>query len=259
MIVTCNHLNLDQIAQSGQCFRWERIDEGAYSIPAYGIKLFARQVAHNAIDVDCSTCEWDEVWSRYFDIHNDYGAVIERIAPNDKYLAAAAAYGSGIRLLQQPLWETMASFIISQNNNIPRIKAIIKRLCAGRRDFPSAEEIALKFSPVALRAIGLGYRAEYLHEAACRYMAAPDTHRRLRQMTYEDARMYLMSYEGIGAKVADCICLYGLQHYEAFPLDKWMKRIVRNHYDGRFPSNLYAGIQGVLQQYMFFYERSMAV
>jgi len=258
LIVRCSNLNLDQIEQSGQCFRWERIDEGTYSIPAYGIILIARQIAPDTIDVNCSTYEWDDVWSRYFDINNDYSAVIERISQEDKYLAAAAAYGSGIRLLRQPLWETIASFIISQNNNIPRIKTLIKRLCAGNVIFPSAERIALEYSPDALRAIGLGYRSEYLYEAACRYIAVPDTLGQFRRMTYEEARKQLMSYKGIGEKVADCVCLYGLQHYEAFPIDKWMKRIVQNHYGGRFPSSHYAGIQGILQQYMFFYERSLA-
>lgn len=256
MQIHAEHMNLDQIAQSGQCFRWQPLPSGGYLIPAFGKTLRIRQAAENLFEADCAPAEWDALWHSYFDLDTDYGAIIAGIDPEDAFLTAAAAYGGGIRILRQPLWETIACFIVSQNNNIPRIRGIVGRLCAGQPGFPSPERVAA-LGEAALRAMGLGYRAPYLHAAAQRFLRENDG-QFLPAAGYSDARARLLQYSGIGEKVADCICLFALHHLEAFPMDKWMKRIVQNRYAGHFPLERYPGVQGVMQQYLFYYERSLA-
>ncbi len=256
MQIRADHLNLDQIFQSGQCFRWQPLPPDGYMIPAFGKKLRIRQAAENLLEADCAPTEWDALWRPYFDLDTDYGAVIAGIDPEDRFLTAAAAYGAGIRILRQPLWETVASFIVSQNNNIPRIRGIVNRLCGEQPDFPAPGRVAA-LGEAGLRAMGLGYRAPYLHAAALRFLRENDE-RFLPAAGYPDARSRLLQYSGIGEKVADCICLFSLHHLEAFPMDKWMKRIVRTRYAGRFPMERYPGVQGVMQQYLFYYERALA-
>ena len=145
------------------------------------------------------------------------------------------------------------SFIISQNNNIPRIKGCIEKLCGRFNGFPSAYQI-LKHDREGLDGLGLGYRQEYILEAAFMYSCCTEEY--LRSLTYEGAMKFFTSWHGIGPKVANCICLFGLGHKEAFPRDVWIKRIEAEHFGGRFPKENYSGFAGVLQQYIFFYERN---
>ncbi len=246
-------MDLGKIAQSGQCFRWRREDESAYVIPAGERVLRIRQSAPELYDVDCDEQDWRDVWFPYFDLGSDYDAYIAAIDPKDDYLLAAAKAAAGIRILRQPLWETVASFIISQNNNIPRIQGILRRLCGEKDAFPTAASVAAN-SEERLRALGLGYRAAYLKEAARRFDEEQPASL-CAGRGYGENRAYFQGYLGVGPKVADCICLYGLGHKEAFPMDVWMKCIVREHYAGCFPLWRYEGFAGVMQQYLFYYER----
>ena len=256
MIVTCDRLDLEQIDQSGQCFRWWREADGVYRIPAFGRVLRARQLAQDRVELDCSEEEWQAVWADYFDMRTDYAAIAGQIDPEDGYLRAAAACGYGIRILRQPLWEVIVAFLISQNNNIPRIRASMARLCGEEADCPGAQAIA-RMSEAELRAMGLGYRADYVLRAAQTF-SHPGALEALAALPYAGAREYLTGCRGIGPKVADCICLFGLAHRQAFPVDTWVRHIEERHYGGRFPAGRYAGEQGVMQQWMFAYERHEA-
>ena len=256
MIVTCPQLDLEQIDLSGQCFRWQREADGSYRIPAFGRVLRARQLACDQVELDCTEADWQAVWADYFDMQTDYAAIMAQIDAQDAYLRAAAACGAGIRILRQPLWEVIAAFIISQNNNIPRIRGSMARLCAGAADFPDPQAVA-RMDEQILRAAGLGYRADYLLRAAQTF-SEPQALQSLAQMPYAQARETLMACRGIGPKVADCICLFGLGHREAFPVDTWVRRIVERHYGGRFPCERYPAVQGIMQQWMFAYERREA-
>lgn len=256
MIVTCAQLDLEQIDQSGQCFRWQRGEDGAYRIPAFGRVLRARQLAPERVELDCTQAQWQAVWSDYFDMQTDYAAIMAQIDPEDAYLREAAACGAGIRILRQPLWEVIAAFIISQNNNIPRIRRSMARLCGEEVDFPAPQAVE-RMGEEALRAAGLGYRADYLLRAAQTFGEAQAL-RELAAMPYAQARERLTACRGIGPKVADCICLFGLGHREAFPVDTWVRRIEQRHYGGHFPCERYAGAQGIMQQWMFAHERREA-
>lgn len=206
MYILAPYLDLDKIAESGQCFRWRKTGDRAYQIPAFGKVLNARHTAvPDEVELDCSPEDYYGIWADYFDLETDYGQYERELntrSDTGPYLHAAARAARGIRILKQELWETILSFIISQNNNIPRIKGCIERLCERFGGFPDAGSIARS-----------------------------------------------------GPKVANCICLYGLGHKEAFPRDVWIKRIEAERFGGHFPEESYPGFAGVLQQYIFFYER----
>lgn len=252
--IMVDEINLSQIAGSGQCFRWKALGEGRWAVPVYGAVFELEQVSRREVRVSCEETPRAEALMRnYLDAGTDYGAIFMEIDPADIYLCAAAQAGRGIRILRQPLWETTASFIISQNNNIPRIRSIIEKLCGGEtKPFPEAAAVAL-MDETQLRTIGCGYRAGYLLHAARRFAEGDED--RLRTMSREEARAHLASYKGIGEKVADCICLYGLGHKDAFPVDVWVKRILASHYPQGFAQRT-SRFAGVYQQVMFEYERS---
>lgn len=203
---------------------------------------------------------------RYLDIDTDYGRIINSIPETDVYLTRAARMGAGLRILRADLWEMIVSFIVSQNNNIPRIKASVSAMCqklGDRREdafgeyytFPTAQQLAAADN---LQGLGLGYRDRYvagLAEKVCRGDVRLDG---IAEMPTEDARRYLRSIYGIGEKVANCILLFGIGRKETFPIDTWIRKIIDREYAGQFHAENYDGYAGVIQQYMFYAEREAA-
>ena len=254
LTIAFDSIDLDLIAASGQCFRWQRLSDGRYAIPVFGAVFEARQTASDAVTFES---EWDEsralaAMRRYFDADCDYARILRDVPPEDEALFEAANLGLGMRILRQPLWETLVSFILSQNNNIPRIRGLIERLCGGAlAPFPPAQAVAA-MGEESLRALGMGYRAPYVRKAAQRFTSEEES--RLSAMDYPHAREALTAYAGVGGKVADCVCLYALGHKRAFPVDVWVKRALEAHYPGGFPlaDSPYAG---VYQQVLFERER----
>ncbi len=260
-------LDLDEIADSGQCFRWIKLDEGKYRIPAFDRCLVAAQ-SGRSFEFFCSEEEYASIWRAYFDLDADYERVISKIDENDKFLRAAAEHGRGIRILRQDVWEAVISFIISQNSNIARIKKSIEALCrrygrnAVKADgedvcmIPRFEDIIRNGGRESLSRLGLGYRDEYIWEICSFYGRNPDFMDELRRLDYDGAMSRLMRFKGIGKKVANCICLFGLHHLNACPVDVWMKKIICEDYDGAMPAWTSDRNAGVYQQYAFFYKRS---
>lgn len=264
-----NHCNLRQIAESGQCFRWEPSDkipctDGGYLVHDRADQAFFGQRG-NEIIIMCADGELDR-WLRYLDIGTDYGKIIKAIPKDDKYLTRAAQVGDGLRILRADLWETMVSFIVSQNNNIPRIKATIAAMC--RRLGERREGIAGEYYTFPtpwklmgtrdLQGLGLGYRDKYISQLAENEWSGKIRLAELATMPTEEAHRYLRSIYGIGDKVANCILLFGLGRKEAFPVDTWIKKIIDREYNGKFPVEKYNGNAGVIQQYMFYAEREAA-
>lgn len=237
----------------------------------------------NTIIACCPENEYEQ-WVRYFDMETDYGAIIDAIAPDDAYLRNAAAYGSGIRILRQDVWEMIITFIISQQKTIPKIREAIETLSRrygtsyvnSRNEtyyaFPTPAQLAAA-SEDELRALKLGYRAKYIHMTCQDAVSGRIDLERLSTLTYSEAMACLMGIYGIGEKVANCVCLFGLHHIDAFPVDTWIQKILlreyyRPEYDKLPKSKLfgtivrenfgaYEGYSGVMQQYIFFYERAM--
>ena len=252
--VTSEYLDLDQIADSGQVFRWKKLEDG-YLLLSTDKAVVARQ-EDNKITVFCD--EEDKYWKNYLDLSTDYGKIIESINPKDVYLTKAAKAGKGIRILRQDFWEMLVSFIISQNNNIPRIKKTIEGLCEGFGTkksigdeiyyaFPTIEQLKGK----SLADFGLGYRQRYLEKL----VSDGVDEKWYQSLDYMEAKKQLKSIVGVGEKVASCVALFGLHHLNAFPIDTWMKKIQNEIYQGNFDLESYGKYAGVLQQYMFYYAR----
>ncbi len=254
------NLDLAHTLDCGQAFRWKEIADGAWQGVAFNKYLKLEKLPDGALVLyGTSKADFNNLWCDYFDLNRDYNGIIEGISSND-ILKKASEYGSGIRVLNQEPWETLCSFIISQNNNIKRIKGIIGRLCEnfgepkdGYYTFPKASKIA-DLSVDDLAVLRAGFRAKYILDAAKKVASGEVALSSLYDMPTDDARNELMKISGVGPKVADCVLLFSLKHTDAFPKDVWIKRAMEVLFKGELPPEAkeYAGI---VQQYIFFYAR----
>lgn len=258
------NFSMEQICESGQCFRMTKTGEDTYSVIAGDKYLTVCQKGED-VEFFCSEEERNDFWYDYFDLGTDYAAYISKISSRDKYLLAAAKMGSGIRILHQDLWEMTASFLISQQNNITRIRKCIQNISEkyGERKcakdgtiyyaFPTPE--ALAFLPEdALKECNLGYRSKYVVRTAKMIVEGEVSLEAIEKMTYKKAREELLKLFGVGVKVADCICLFALHKLQAFPIDTHISQALSAHYPKGFPKTSYKGFEGVMQQYIFYYE-----
>ena len=259
-----DHFDLAQICRSGQCFRMSEIGEGTYAVLTGERYLEVRQQGTECC-FDCDEPEFEHFWKKYFDLEQDYAVYMGQIDAGDIYLSAAAVHGAGIRILNQELWEMIVSFLISQQNNIVRIRRCIQNICEaygeekrnGRGQvyyaFPRPEALAV-LEEDALKACNLGYRSKYVVRAARSVASGELALEAVRKMAYPEAKAALLGLYGVGEKVADCICLFALHHLEAFPVDTHISQALEKHYERGFPMKRYRGVQGVMQQYIFYYE-----
>ena len=251
-------IDLAQTLDCGQAFRWEEQD-GKWQGVAFG-KFLELEIKDSVIILYNTTEEdFNNIWCDYFDLERDYGKIITEISTNE-ILKTASDYGKGIRVLNQEPWETLCSFIISQNNNIKRIKGIIARLCenfgedmGGYYSFPTAQKIA-SLTLEDLSVLRSGFRAKYILDAATKVANGEVNLEILKELSVEEARNELMKIKGVGPKVADCALLFSHRHISAFPKDVWIKRAMEVLFGGELPKEAekYAGI---VQQYIFFYAR----
>lgn len=281
--------NLEHIFQCGQCFRWEPVTADTTlsthenisndCIQRYvGIaNKYAALVEYDleSKDLKVTGSGSEEFWRSYFDLERDYSKIKNTLILNDDTIEEAIKFGDGIRILNQDLWETILSFIISQNNNIPRIKGCINNLSRhfgeeipGSREIgslinadfkpcslPSPEKIA-ELDVEDLNPIRLGYRAKYIVNSAKQVLE------RGMPQTYDD----LLELTGVGPKVANCIALFGLSKRESFPIDVWVRRVMNHVYGlpeddfkaiSDFASSNFGTLGGYAQQYLFYYMREM--
>lgn len=254
------NFDLKNTLDCGQAFRWEEIQENKWCGIAYS-KYLELEKLHDGTVVLYNTDKkaFEEIWKEYFDIERDYNSIISAISGNE-ILRKASEYGKGIRVLNQEPWETLCSFIISQNNNIKRIKGIIKTLCEnfgekieGGYTFPTADRIS-QCTLEDLAVLKAGFRAKYILDAATKVSTREIELENISKLPLEDARNELMKIKGVGPKVADCALLFSHKHTKAFPKDVWIKRAMEVLFGGNLPKEAeeYAGI---VQQYIFFYAR----
>ena len=261
---TIPDFNIDQIARSGQCFRFRPLGEGHYALVAGGRYIEISQQGQT-VRFDCPEDEFETVWRPYFDLDADYGRCKRAVAKRDKYLQSAIATGGGLRILRQELWEVIVCFIISQQNNIPRIMKCVENMCSlfGETCYnrsgqvynvcPTAERLAACTAD-DLAPVRLGYRAKYILAAARQAASGEVDLDAVRRMDYAHAKAELMRLSGVGVKVAECICLFALHHIDAFPVDTHIRQMLDEHYPKGFPLRRYKGFAGVMQQYAFYYE-----
>ncbi|MCI9369142.1 MAG: DNA glycosylase [Lachnospiraceae bacterium] len=257
------NFNFSQICRSGQCFRMNEREDGRYAVIAGNRYLEVWQDKEQCY-FDCEDTEFEIFWKHYFDLEEDYENYIKQISTEDVYLKTAADFGSGIRILRQDLWEMIVSFLISQQNNIPRIRRCIQNICEayGKQQknrqgiyysFPEPEVLAM-LGEDDLKACNLGYRSKYVVRTAKSIAGHELDLEEISKMPYLTAREELLKLYGVGEKVADCICLYALHKFEAFPVDTHIRQALEQHYGQGFPTDKYEGFQGVMQQYIFYYE-----
>lgn len=259
-IKNAKNFDLAQTLDCGQAFRWSVDENGVWRGIAFGKYIELYKSDDGIVIMGSSKHDFENLWKNYFDLNRDYAKVINDVSVNET-VKKAAEYSSGIRLLNQEPWEALCSFIISQNNNIPRIKGIVERLCEnfgekiyGGYTFPSAEIIS-KLTVDDLAVIRSGFRAKYILDAAQKVVSGEINLDSLRFSDYDKARDALMTIKGVGPKVADCVLLYGLGRIEAFPRDVWIKRALEQMFDGELPE---CAVQyaGIVQQYIFHYIRN---
>lgn len=253
-------LDLAQTLDCGQSFRWTAQEDGSFHGVAFGKSVTARMEGDRLV-LDGADEADRALWHAYFDLDTDYGEIARTLGRLHPVLREAAEYAGGIRLLRQERFETLCTFIISQNNNIPRIKGIVARLCehfgaplpGGCFAFPSARDLS-RLSAEDLAPLRAGFRARYLIDAAQKVNSGAVDLSLCETAPYETARAELMKITGVGVKVADCTLLFGMHRTEAFPLDVWMKRAMQTLFPGLSPLD-FAPYAGVAQQYIFHYSR----
>lgn len=253
-----------QIAESGQCFRWNKVGDKYIGI----IGEHVCKICQNGDVVSVSGID-ESIFNRYFDIEVDYGKIKEFYS-KDKVMCEAIKYGEGIRILNQDKFEVLISFIISANNNIPRIKKSVEAISRkyGKRlendfySFPTPSELS-RATEDELKACGVGFRAKYIFNT-CRKILDGFYLEEVSKLPTNECKKELMKLMGVGPKVADCVMLFSMQKKDSFPVDVWIKRIMEELYIGneasikdveRFSKEKFGKYAGIAQQYLFFYAR----
>lgn len=275
IVLNQSDFDLDETLDCGQAFRWERIDKDskdaelllnidfdkAYKGFRLNMPLLISQKKINETGDESritlhNTSESDflGIWTDYFDLETDY-SLLKKEFSSDKTMCSACEFAPGIRMLKQDKWEALCSFIISQNNNIPRIKGIISRMCEHYEGFPSYEQLAEE-TVESLAFLRAGFRTKYLIDAAQRLSSGELDLDDISSMDLESARKSLMTIKGVGPKVAECALLYGMYRTDAFPVDVWIKRVMAEYYPNGLPDCV-KGNEGIAQQYLFHYIRNL--
>ncbi len=258
--------SLSDCLDCGQAFRWKPQGKG-FSGVALGRMVYAEQQG-DTLHLQGVGADETDAFLHYFDLKRDYGAVKAHYA-HDRFLCEGMRYAPGLRVMNQPPFETLISFIISANNNVKRIVGIVEKLCErygapveGGYDFPVPKALAA-CSEDSLKACGAGYRARYIIDTAKAVADGFDLDA-LKSMPFGQARQELSKLPGVGLKVADCVCLYSLGFTQAFPADVWMRRVLCGVYgfSGKNDKQMRAFVDerfgewaGLAQQYLFHYAR----
>lgn len=264
MYIKCDvdlHLTL---IDSAQAFHW--ICDGQRYLGHAGESEALILPGQDGFEV-ISPLDDERFWRDYFDLGRDYCA-LKPICECDPYLKQSYEALHGLHVLNQPVWDTLVTFIISANNNVKRIRALVNKLCGalGEHRMLDGCEISLFPTPEALanapldllRGMGMGYRAPYLIETARAVTDGFDLNE-LRTLPYDKAFKRVQQLKGVGPKVADCVLLFGCRHAEAFPVDVWMERAMQNYMPGctnraelkRCAQRQWGDDAGILQQYLF--------
>ncbi len=280
IVENINSFNLIHIFECGQCFRWNKELDGSYTGVIKNAVLNVKQEENKTIFKGIVNGDIKKVCKEYFDLDEDYEKIKISLSKIDENMQNSIKYGSGIRILKQDLWEMIISFIISANNNIPRIKGIIEKISKkygqeiiwnGNKyyTFPTPEELK-NASVEDLRSLGLGFRDARVYETTkIIYTKQIDLEDLRKIQNVDELRNTLLRLPGVGPKVADCIMLFSLKKLEVFPIDVWVRRVMSELYfnmenseKGIAPNKLqqlakekYGNLAGIAQQYLFYWRR----
>lgn len=271
---------LKDIFDCGQCFRWNVQEDGSYTGIFEENVLNVKKEKGNIVIKGICPKDLKETIEQYFDLNRDYDQIKETLSKVDENMKTSIQYGKGIRLLNQDLWETIISFIISANNNIPRMKGIIERLAKkyGNKitwqekdyyTFPTAEQLK-DVSIKEYRELGLGFRDKRLYETTQMIVSKQiDLEKMQKNPNTFEVREQLLTLSGVGPKVADCILLFStLKRLEVFPIDVWVRRVMNDLYMKqpdetkvskkqieKVANEKFGNLAGLAQQYLFYWRR----
>ena len=280
VINNCTTFELKDIFECGQCFRWNKEQDGSYIGVVNNNVIKATKNENEITFKSVGEDNLKELVTYYFDLERDYDAIKEKLSKIDENMKKSIEYGKGIRILNQDLWETIISFIISANNNIPRIKGIIDRMSKaygkeiifeGKNyyTFPTVDELS-KASVEDLRKLGLGFRDVRVYETTKIIKEKQvDLDYLSKEKDFNKVRDVLLTLPGVGPKVADCILLFSsLKRWEAFPIDVWVRRVMNELYIGnedetkvkkeqieKIAYEKFGSLAGIAQQYLFYWKR----
>ena len=272
--------NLEDIFECGQCFRWNKEDDsyiGVIKDAVVKVKKEKDKVTFEGTSVGNES--FKDIIYEYFDLNTDYRELKDILRKVDSNMKEAITFGEGIRILNQDLWECIISFIISANNNIPRIKGIIERISKnyGRKIefegkeyylFPTPEELS-KASKEDLRSLGTGFRDIRIYNTTKKIFEDKEYLSRIENLSSTDEmREELLKLDGVGPKVADCILLFSLKRFDVFPIDVWVRRVMNDLYIHaqdedrinkkeilKIANDKFGSLSGLAQQYLFYWKR----
>ncbi len=271
---------LEHIFECGQCFRWNKEKDGSYTGVFKNNVLNVKEENNKIIFYGICKGNIKEIVTEYFDLNRNYEEMQKKLSAIDENVKKSILYGKGIRLLNQELWETIISFIISANNNIPRIKGIIERISKqygnlirwnGKEyyTFPTAQELS-KATVEDLRKLGLGFRDKRVYDTTKIILTKQvDLKQLQKEIDTQKVRDTLLTLPGVGPKVADCILLFStLKRLEVFPIDVWVRRVMNELYIHnpqeekvnkkeieKLAKQKYGNLAGIAQQYLFYWKR----
>ena len=279
-----DRFSVSKIFDCGQCFRFNPVNnskhEVEYSGVAFGRFVSFAQDGDTLYIYNSSEEEYENIWKHYLSLDVDYFEIEKDmlLRSSNRNLFNAIEFSRGIRILNQEKWEAICSFIISQNNNIPRIKKIIESLSkrCGKKiilskgakahlseiseyySFPTPEAV-IELGIEGLTELRTGFRAKYIYDAAIKIQSGIIDFAALDKLTTEESIKYLCEIKGIGPKVASCALLFAFEKYDAFPIDVWIKKVILKYFDcenpDKFKSEALGEYAGIAQQFLFYYER----
>ena len=263
----------------GQCFRWLREEDGSYTGVVQGRVINVKKENDLIIFDNTNKEDFENIWFDYFDLRRNYTEIKNELKVMDEYLDKATEFGQGIRILQQDGWEMLISFIISANNRIPMIQRAINNLSErygkfigeyrGKKyyAFPTPQELS-QVSVEDIRSCQTGFRDKYI-KSVVDYVSENNVDvLSYRKLNTDECIKELVKFNGVGPKVADCIALFGMQKYDTFPVDVWVKRVMEEFYveDSlslpkirKFALEKFGDLAGFAQQYLFYYARELGI
>ena len=257
--------DLKKIAFSGQCFRVRRFEDGSYRFVTGEHILYIRKERQGQFSVSCDAEKWQRIWRTYFDLDRCYAEMFDKNWDRHPFVREAMMFGRGLRVLRQDPWEMLVSFIISQRKSIPAISKSVEML-AEKFGHPidTPRETVFTFltpreleqvSSDGLKECGLGYRVRYVLDAI--HKAAEGVLDMEALSAYNDAHLLeaLQQVDGVGKKVANCVALFGYGRSACAPVDVWISRAIKDECGGQSPFPLFGGNAGIIQQYIFYYEK----
>lgn len=267
MIVSIqDDFNLDKIISSGQCFRARKIENGLFRFMTGKNVLYMQETGDNKFSVSCSSQEWENVWKEYFDLGTNYSAIRKLVIGHNEFIDTSVEAGKGLRILKQDPWEMLIAFIISQRKNIPAIGKSIEVLAQLygeeiQTDYEFVYSFPLPFEMRSatdddLRKCGLGYRIPYVKDAICKVTAGSLKLEKIAAYNTTDLLAALQSIYGVGKKVANCVALFAYGRTSCVPIDIWISRAIQKECGGDDPFPQYGEYAGIIQQYVFYYQKS---